>query len=358
MLKVYRKYIIKKYLYSLLQLILVFASLIFILNIFEEINFLKDKDVSFYYALTLTFLNLPSILYEISPFIFLISGQFFFIKILENNELDALKKFGLSNTNIINTISITAFIFGIFVIIFFYNISAELKSFYYNVKNEISEKNKYLAAITENGIWLKDENNQNINFINAKQLNKNYLENISITIFNNNFDLLKNIEAEKADITNNKWKIYDVKVYENNEPKVSFDIIPFETNFNEEKIRSLFYNLFSVSIWNLFSYKNDPNFIISSKEISLHLNQIFSYPIYVTLMTILSSVVMLNIDKNRNKFSYLVLGVILAVSLYFVRYIFNFLGDTKDLAPIISIWLPIVFITIITSFGLVKINEK
>ena len=75
-------------------------------------------------------------------------------------------------------------------------------------------------------------------------------------------------------------------------------------------------------------------------------------------MSLVSAVLMLNLDRNKNKFFYIFLGVFLSVCIYFFRYMFTFLGDTKDLSPLISIWLPILFITIITFFGLVKINEK
>ena len=358
-LKIYHKYIIKKYLLNFFQILLVFSCLIFILNIFEEINFIKDKNISFHYSIILTLLNVPSLIYELSPFIFLIASQFFFIKILDNDELNAFKKFGLSNAKIISTVSITTFFFGIIIISFFYSFSAELKYFYYDLKNKISEENKYLAAITENGIWIKDENNTTVSFINAKKLNENYLNDVSITIFTKDFDLLKNIEAKKADITNFRWKIYDANIFQNNMPKINHDFIFLETNFDYERLNSLFSNLFSISIWNLFYFQNDPNLInFSAKQISLHLNQIYSYPIFIALMTLVSAVIMLNSNKNRNKFFYIFLGVFFSVSIYFFRYMFTFLGNTKDLDPFISIWLPILFIGIITFFGLVKINEK
>ena len=108
-IKTYQKYIIKNYLVCLATILLVFFALIFILNIFEEISFLKDKNNSFYYSIILTLLNTPYLIYEISPFIFLISAQYFYINIFENDEIDAFKKFGLSNFKIMSIISISTF---------------------------------------------------------------------------------------------------------------------------------------------------------------------------------------------------------------------------------------------------------
>ena len=79
--KVYQNYISKQFLLTFVKTVFVFITLAFILNIFEEINFFKDLDVSIGIPVFLTFLNIPSIIFEIFPFIFLITTQFFFYKI-------------------------------------------------------------------------------------------------------------------------------------------------------------------------------------------------------------------------------------------------------------------------------------
>ena len=84
--KVYQNYISKQFLLTFVKTVFIFFTLAFILNIFEEINFFKDLDVSIGLPIFLTFLNIPSILFEIFPFIFLITTQLFFIKLIEQNE--------------------------------------------------------------------------------------------------------------------------------------------------------------------------------------------------------------------------------------------------------------------------------
>ena len=252
-----------------------------------------------------------------------------------------------------------SFLLGVFIIGAFYNLSAELKHFYYDLKNNLSNENKYLAAVTENGLWLRDQNDKNINFINAVKLKGNYLENVSITVFTNEFNLVKNIESKNVEITDSLWIMESATIYENNFPKKQVNNLEFQTSFDKNKLYSLFSNLYSVSIWNLFDFIKDPNLIsFSSKQIFFHLNKLYSYPFYVTLMVIVSSVVMLNLNRNRNRVFFITIGVLLSVSIYFLRYMFDTLGETKDLTPFMSIWLPILFITIITCFGLVRINEK
>ena len=67
MIKSYHKHLLKNYLDSLLQVSIVFFSLIFILNIFEEVSFFRETSSSFSYPLFITLLNTPSVFFEISP---------------------------------------------------------------------------------------------------------------------------------------------------------------------------------------------------------------------------------------------------------------------------------------------------
>ena len=91
MIKVYQLYLIRSYWKILLFVSLIFFSLAIILNIFEEVSFFKDVDVNNLYPIFLTLLTAPSIVYETFPFIFFISTQFFFIRLMDKEELDIFK---------------------------------------------------------------------------------------------------------------------------------------------------------------------------------------------------------------------------------------------------------------------------
>ena len=64
----YKKYILGLFAKTLIEVILVFFSLILIINLFEEINFLRDENVSGYYPIFLALLNSPSIIFDIIYF--------------------------------------------------------------------------------------------------------------------------------------------------------------------------------------------------------------------------------------------------------------------------------------------------
>ena len=91
MLKTFELYLIILFLKKILNIFLIFFTLIFILNLFEEINFFKDLEVNIFLPVMLSGLNAPATIFEIFPFIFLIGTQFFFLDIIDKNEIKVLE---------------------------------------------------------------------------------------------------------------------------------------------------------------------------------------------------------------------------------------------------------------------------
>ena len=215
----YTKFLVKTYLFSILNVFLIFFCLIFILNILTELEFFKQTDVETYFPLYLSLINTPILVFEMFPFIFLISTQFFFNTLFSDNEINIFKYSGLKNTKIFSILAITTFFVGVIIISFFYNLSSNLKNLYLGLKSNYTEDKKYLAVITNNGLWIKDIYNEKILMINASSFNNNELVNTYISEFDKNFKIIRNIKSEKIDITNKEWIIKDAEIYIQNNKK-------------------------------------------------------------------------------------------------------------------------------------------
>ena len=359
MIKIYQTYILKSYFKVFSFVFLSFFSLIIILNIFEEISYFKDTESSLLTPFLLTFLNAPSVVYETFPFIFFISIQFFFIKLLDKEELDIFKKISLSNFKLISLISFFSLILSIFIIIIFYNLSSNLKFMYLEIKNKYSKDNKYLAIVTENGLWIKDEINDKINIINADKIENETLKFVTINQFSKDYKNLENILADEINIKNKNWKIKKGNFSNQNGKIVTKENIIFESNFNSKIINTLFSDLSSLNFFELRSLKSDYKKIgYSLTNINVHYQRLFSYPFYLTIMTVFGSIVMLNIKKNKSKIFHIILGIFFSVLIYYINYFSALLGENEKLPEVLSIWLPLIIISLFCTIGLVNINEK
>ena len=196
-MKTYYKFILTTFCKSFLFVFFVMFSLVIILNILSELEFFRNVEVNLIFPIYLSLLNSPSLIFEMFPFIFLITTQLFFINLFNDNQILIFKYSGLKNSKIISTITIFSFLLGIFIISIFYSFSSNLKNYYLEFKNNYTADDKYLAVVTKNGLWIKDIINKKISIINASKIEDNFLINSFITQFDENFEVLKNIQAKK-----------------------------------------------------------------------------------------------------------------------------------------------------------------
>jgi lipopolysaccharide export system permease protein len=194
----YIKFLSLNYIKSFIYVFLIMFSLVIILNILTEIEFFKNYNVKTYFPLYLAILNSFDLVFEMFPFIFLISTQVFFVNLFNNNEVNIFKYNGLQNSKIILILCFVAFFIGIFILILFYGLSSNFKNLYLEHKNKYSSDNKYLAVVTNNGLWIKDIVDNKTLLINANSIKNNTLENVNINEFDEDFNLLRVISSEKS----------------------------------------------------------------------------------------------------------------------------------------------------------------
>ena len=357
-MKTYIKFLINLFNNSFLKIFSIFFSIIFILNIFEQVEFFKDANLNFFYLIFLSFLNTPSIIFEILPFIFLLTTQLFFIYLIDKNELEIFKYNGLDNIKIIKILGIYSFVLGIAFIVIFYNVSSVLKNTFLLIKNSYTNDDKYLAVITENGLWIKDQINNNINIINANKVDNEFLVDVSITQFNKDFKILRIIKSNKVDISSYEWIVIKPKILENDESSFQ-DQIKLMSNFDLKKINSLFSNLYSLSIIDLIKLKKSYKSLnYSLIDLNSHLYKIITYPVYLSLITIFAAIIMLNIGYGKNTFFTITYGIFLSVIIYYINYFFNILGTNEKIPLFLSIILPLIILSIINFTSIIKLNEK
>ncbi|MDC1125441.1 LptF/LptG family permease [Candidatus Pelagibacter sp.] len=357
-MKTYTKFLINGFIKSFFNVFIVMISLVFVLNILKEIEFFSDKEVNSLYPIYLSLMSSPSIIFEMFPFIFLIATQFFFLKLFNNDEINIFKYSGLKNIKIINLLSFISFFIGILTITVFYSFSSNLQHYYLQVKNKYSDDKLYLAVINKNGLWIKDVVNNKTSIINSSKIENNFLTNTFITTFDENFNLIKSLKSDKIDIKDNEWLIYNPTIFRDNISQKT-DLIKFRSNFNQKRIESLFSNLSSLSLLKLIDLRKNYKLLnYSTVDVDIQIYKIATYPIFLTIMTILSSIIMFNTKKSSSKVLKIIIGLFFSVVIYYINNFFNVMGSTEKLPLMVSIWTPIVFLSLINLIMLVNINEK
>ena len=354
------KYLIIKFIKIILNTILIFFTLGIILNIFEEINFLKNSSLSFLFPLTLALLYVPSLILDLLPFIIFLSSVFYFLHLRFSKELVMIKVFGYSNLKIILILSFFSLLLGFFVLFAINPITARLIKQYEIEKARYSKDVDHLISINKNGVWIKETDNVGYKIINAKSLNTNTLENISIYIFDSSGSLLKRIESETALITNNPWQLKKNYVHNNLEnSNIFYENYELISENTSEKINSLYKNLNTIPFLRLITNYQDLNKGgYSNKILNEKLNKFVSLPIFLFLMVVLAGIFTIGSLKNKQNFYYLLSSILICVVIYYLKDLSIALGQTEKINLTLSIWMPIIIISLFCSIGIIQINEK
>ena len=358
-MKTYIKFLIQTFLKSFFYVFLIILSLVFILNILSEIEFFREIEIEPLFPLYLSLLNSPSLIFEMFPFIFLISSQLFFINLFNDNQMQIFKYSGLKNSIIVRTISLLSFAIGLIIIFIFYNFSKNFKNFYLELKSKYSSDDKYLAVITKNGLWIKDKQKNGTVIINAAKIENQYLIDSSITQFDKNFQITKNIIADTVNITQKEWILFNAIVTELNNSSIKNKRIRFKTNFDLERISNLFSDLTSLTYFDLLALEEDYKAIgYSTSEINIQKHRFYSLPFLLSAMTIIAMIIMIYNKFKKKILLNLFIGILFSVLVYYLGNFSNLLGENGKLPLIFSVWLPVFMLLSLSFIGVIRLNEK
>ena len=125
-------------------------------------------------------------------------------------------------------------------------------------------------------------------------------------------------------------EFYNSKIIDKENNVEFVENLKFETNFNFERINNLFSNLSSLTLFDLFELrKNYLTINYSTIEVDYHLNNLVAYPFLITIITILSVIIMLNIKFQKPKLFLIVLGIVFSVLIYYVIFSLEHLVKRK-----------------------------
>tara|TARA_B100000941_G_C28506668_1_gene557816 strand:+ start:2163 stop:3248 length:1086 start_codon:yes stop_codon:yes gene_type:complete len=359
--KLLNRYIILNYLKVILNFILVFFSLGTLLALFQEIEFFKDLDVGIAKPITLAITFVPNELIKMLPFIIFLATMWYLVNINNNKELISLKIFGFSNSKIIFLLSSTVFILSILITLFVNPITSSMVKYYENEKSKYARDVDHLISINKNGVWIKEKSQKFLNLVYAKELKSNFLFDITIYKYEMSENNLIRIESENADISDNKWILNNVKIYNSNQPEKIFqeERYNYSSVYNLNKINSSYKNLDTISFLYLINnYETLLNNGYNKNAIDTHLNSYLSLPVFLVLMVILASIFGLITRKKINNTYYIFTSILAVVLVYYFRDLSIALGQTNKISIQLSVWMPLIAVSLFCSIGLIRLNEK
>tara|TARA_A100001011_G_scaffold393238_1_gene482621 strand:+ start:1196 stop:2212 length:1017 start_codon:yes stop_codon:yes gene_type:complete len=333
-----------------------------LLNLFEEIEFFKDLNESMLLPFLLTLSFIPSLIIDLLPFVVFLASMFFFKNIRSNTDLISIKILGYSNLKIVFILSITAFIFGNFILVTINPITSTLTKYYEQTKAKYSKDTDHLVAINKNGLWIKENYKNGSKIITAKKLEDFFLKEVTIYEIDNDYKLLKRLESKKADISSTPWVLNKAVIYDfrlDETLKKEQDEYRFITTNTLEKINSLYRNLNTISFLSLVTdYSSLTKKGYKDELLKERLHRFISLPVFLFLMVVLAAVFSLGSVKKSQNLYYVAISILACVFIYYFKDLSIALGQTERISLTLSVWMPIIAVALFCSIGIIQINEK
>jgi lipopolysaccharide export system permease protein len=361
--KIIFNYLLKNFMKTFVIVVLVFYCFGMLLNLFEEIEFFKNLNVSIFLPLILTSIFIPSMIIKILPFIIFISSMWFMMKVRNNRDLLTLKIFGYSNLKIFFILASTSFILGWLILIIINPITSSMSKYYEKTKSIYSRDIDHLVTFNKNGLWIKENLNSKQRIIAAAKPSGYNLMDVTIFHLTDKSDLIEKIVAKKANILENEWVLSDVAIYRPDKNGVltaeMVENFKIKSIYNFDKINSLFKNFDTMSFLELITnYQSLLNNGYNKTFLNQSLHTMLSLPFFLFLMTALASIFTMNTLKKSDNFRLIILGLITCVLTFYFKDLSLALGQTDRIPLIMAVWAPVIALGFFTFVGVLQINEK
>ncbi len=357
--KIINKYLITKFFKFFFNFLLIFFALGIILNLFEEIEFFKNLNLPITLPLILSLSFVPTLVLELLPFIIFLSSMTYFLNLRSSRDLISIKVFGYSNIKIILILSFFSFFLGLLVLLAVNPITSTLVKYYETEKAQYAKDVDHLISVNKNGVWIKEIDQNGYKIINAEKLIQDKLEKISIYVFEDDV-LTKRIESDYALIKESSWKMKNVYLLNIEENTSTFiQDYEFKTDQTTKKINSLYKNLNTISFLDLtMNYTKLYEKGYSKKLLNEKINKFASLPIFLFLMVVLAAVFTIGSLKHKQNIYFILVAILTCVAIYYFKDLSIALGQTEKISLVLSVWMPIIVISLFCSIGIIHINEK
>ena len=360
--KILLNYLIKNFLKTFFLIVLFFYCFGLILNLFEEVEFFKNLNVSIFVPLILTSIFVPSMIIKILPFIIFISSMWFMMGIRNNKDLLTLKVFGYSNLKVFFLLATTSFVLGWLILFLANPITSSLSKYYEKTKSSYSRDIDHLITFNKNGLWIKENLDSRQRIISADKPDGFKLINVTIYHLDQNSNLEEKIFSEEVDIKENTWKLEKVTVFRPLNGilvKENIEYLQIKSIYNFEKINSLFKNFNTMSFFELITnYQKLLNTGYNKRYLDQSLHTMLSLPFFLFLMTALASIFTMNNLIKSNNFKLITLGLVTCVFTFYVNDLSLAMGLTERIPLVLAVWAPVIVLSLLTFIGVLQINEK
>lgn len=339
--------------------VLTVICILLISNIFDNLQKFKSNIVSASDFWLLIFFKIPHLFNEVCSLVSFFATILFIQAIRKNNELIIFLSNGIPIGKIFMIPAILTFVFGIILLVIVNPLSTYGLKKYEKLESKITENNNVNIIISQSGIFFYDKYGDTNRIMQAKSINtsKNSFDELTILIVDTKNNLLQRIDAPTADLNSGFFKLNN-PIITNLQSSEKLSEINLPTNLTVNNLMMRFSPPEMINIWQL----SDSIIQFSKSGLAVIKYQLYYYKQLFKPLTMLamSSIACWFVSVNlRNNSNTIIVAVSLILGLctyFFLELTFRALAY-NNFSPQFAIFLPIIFIILISNFVILHFQE-
>ncbi len=358
-------FLLRRFFNSFLLVLLILAVLLFIGDFVEQLRKSTGKNISINIIFQLSLLNFPNLIFFSLPLITFFSSILAYLNLIRNSEKIIIGSIGISNLKLAVPVVVLYFFIGIFFITVANPLISLLEERYSQLEYKYIDKVDKFASITKNGLWLKQDNqSKNISSVlyakNIKDQGKQLID-FMILEYDNNGSFQGRLDGSSAILKNGYWEMQNVQLTPKYDEASFENKLNYETNIDPEDITDSLSSPKSISIWRLITFINFLEDLgYSAVDFKMHFYDLIFLPLFMSALVLLASSLTSRLKQNEKFVKTLFYSLVLIFAVYFLSNLFDALGSTSQLSPLLAkSLLPVILIIIsIFLFNIDKIRRN
>ncbi|MTH65100.1 LPS export ABC transporter permease LptG [Paracoccus shanxieyensis] len=360
-------YVARRFLRLFLMIAAIFAAILFLIDIVEQIRRFSDEGIGLTGAAGLSALNITSAFYSILPLITVLSGIALFLNLSRSSELVAIRASGRSGLRVLAAPAVTAALVGVVCVAVLNPMVAATAKRYDAAVARIQSDGGQTVSLGEDAVWLRQalrtRDAQGHETLGQVVIRASRASPDATTLYDATFMIFapdqgpaRRIDAAEARLADGAWQLRRVKEWPLTEvnPEAmarSFDSLDLPTDLTAARIRDSFGRPEAIPIWQLPAFiKGLERAGFSAQRHKVWFQMELARPLLMAAMIAIAAAFTMRHMRGR-KMGMLVLGAFgCGIGLFFLRNLTQVLGENGGIPPALAGWAPPI-VALLFAFG-------
>ena len=333
----------------LLGFAIVFLVLVTLILTFDTVELMRRSasrpQITFADVFEMALLKLPHMSQQAFPFAALCGGMMVFWRLTRSHELVVTRGAGVSAWQFLLPVLILAFLLGVFRVTVTNPLASAMLSRYESLEATLLKGRKSLLALSENGLWLRQSNENGQAVIHSRYMVQQgfdvELRDVIVFLYEGTDNFIGRIDAEYARLEDGFWHLRNAWVISPEKSPQFEKEYWLETDLTLNKIQESFAPPETMSFWAL------PDFIktledagFSAVRHRLHWHVLLATPVLMCAMVLIAATFTLRHARRGGTTLIIAGGVFTGFLLYFFSDIVFALGLSDSIPVTLAAWTP------------------